>query len=121
MVAFNFQPDFAPLIVAGTKRQTIRQTARAKPGDRLQLYTGQRTKACRKLIDPDPICTLVDYCAIRPDYLTLGWTAKHENNGDADDFARRDGFADYEDLLGWFTKTYGTPYFVGYVHVWKAP
>lgn len=66
MVAFNFMPQFAPLVASGTKTQTIRQTARAKPGDRLQLYTGQRTKACRKLVDPDPVCTLVDYVGIRP-------------------------------------------------------
>ena len=70
MVAFSFKAQFADLVASGKKTQTIRQTARAKPGDRLQLYTGMRTKKCRKLVDPDPVCTLVDYVGIRPDYLT---------------------------------------------------
>lgn len=117
MVAFNFKAQFAPLVESGVKVQTIRATARAKPGDSLQLYTGQRTKACRKLITPDPVCIVVDYVGIRPKYLTLGNAAKH--NGDADDFARRDGFVDYDDMVKWFDATYGKPYFQGYVHVWR--
>jgi len=117
MVAFSFKAQFAEMVAAGKKTQTIRQTARAKPGDRLQLYTGMRTKKCRKLVDPDPVCTLVDYVGIRPDYLTLGNAKKHA--GDADDFARRDGFTDYNDMVKWFAETYGSPYFQGYVHVWQ--
>lgn len=118
MVAINFKPQFAELVASGVKCQTIRQTKRAKKGDRLQLYTGQRTKASRKLVDPDPVCTVVDYVGIRPDYLTLGNTALHA--GDADDFARRDGFSDYDAMVVWFAKTYGSPYFQGYVHVWAT-
>ena len=117
MVAFNFKPQFAPLIVARTKRQTIRQTMRAKPGDLLQLYTGQRTKACRKLLDPDPVCSMVDYVSIRPEYLTLGDTRKHA--GDADAFSVRDGFEGYDDMVEWFFETYGSRYFTGYVHGWN--
>lgn len=119
MVAFNFKPQFADKVASGEKCQTIRQTKRAKKGDRLQLYTGQRTRACRKLVNPDPVCTVVDYVGIRPDYLTLGNTKLHP--GDADDFARRDGFASYDELVVWFHEMYGSPYFYGYVHVWAAP
>lgn len=117
MVAFNFMPQFAPLVSSGVKRQTIRQTARAKPGDLLQLYTGQRTKACRKLLDPDPVCVLVDYIGIKPEYLTFGNAALHP--GSADDFAIRDGFEGFPDMVEWFRETYGSPYFQGYVHVWE--
>lgn len=117
MVAFNFSPEFVPLIEAREKCQTIRKTRRANLGDALQLYTGQRTKACRKLLDPDPTCTLVDYVSIRPEYLTLGDTRKHAGN--ADDFAKRDGFADYGEMVAWFEKKYGSPFFQGYVHGWK--
>ncbi|MEM6839576.1 MAG: ASCH domain-containing protein [Cyanobacteria bacterium P01_C01_bin.120] len=63
MVAYNFKPQFAPLVESGVKRQTIRARGKrrhARPGEALQLYTGQRTKACRKLIAPDPKCTLVE-------------------------------------------------------------
>jgi hypothetical protein len=116
MVAFNFQERFADLVASGTKTQTIRQTRRAKKGDHLQLYVGQRTRSCRKLIEPDPVCALVDYVGIQPEGLTLGNTKLHPGN--ADDFARRDGFTDFEEMVNWFTRTYGSPYFQGYVHVW---
>jgi len=115
VVAFNFSPEFADAVASGAKRQTIRRTKRAKPGDRVQLYTGQRTKACRKL--GDGICEMVDYVGIRPDGITLGDVAKHPGN--ADDFARADGFADFKSMLAWFTKKYGSPYFQGYVHRWS--
>ena len=117
MVAFNFQERFAGLVASRIKKQTIRQTKRAKPGDRIQLYAGMRTKKCRKLVDPDPVCTVVDYVSIRPEYLTLGDTRKHP--GDADDFAVRDGFEGYDDMVEWFRETYGSPYFQGYVHAWE--
>lgn len=60
MVAYNFKACFAPLVESGKKRQTIRAEGKrrhARPGDRLQLYTGMRTKACRKLLNPEPECT----------------------------------------------------------------
>ncbi len=118
MVAFNFSPEFAAKVTSGEKRQTIRQKKRGQVGDRVQLYTGQRTKKCRKLVDPDPILELINYVAIRPGYLTLGNTALHPGN--ADDFARADGFKDYAAMVAWFEKKYGSPYFVGFIHRWRA-
>ena len=114
MVAFNFSPEFADAVASGTKQQTIRKTKRAVRGDRVQLYTGQRTKACRKL--GDGICESVDYVGIRPDGLTFGDVRKHPSK--LDDFARADGFADFKAMLAWFTKKYGSPYFQGFVHKW---
>jgi hypothetical protein len=58
MVAYNFKPQFAPLITSGQKRQTIRALGKrrhAASGDALQLYTGQRTRNCQKLLDA--VCT----------------------------------------------------------------
>ena len=114
MVAFNFSPEFADAVAAGTKRQTIRRTARAKPGDRLQLYTMQRTTACRKL--GDGTCEFVGYVGISPDGITLSDKTKHPGN--IDDFARADGFENFAAMLAWFTGKYGSPYFQGYVHRW---
>lgn len=54
MVAYNFKSQFASLVESGAKRQTIRALGKrrhAKPGELLQLYTGQRTRYCRKLLD----------------------------------------------------------------------
>lgn len=117
MVAFNFQSQFADPIQQREKKQTIRQSKRAKVGDRIQLYTGMRTKQCRKLVETDPVCVCVDYVAIRPDYLTVGDVRKHPR--DRDEFARLDGFKDYADMVAWFENRYGQPSFVGYLHRWE--
>jgi hypothetical protein len=47
----GFQKQFAGKVVSGEKKQTIRAYRKRpfKVGDKLQLYTGLRTKACRKL------------------------------------------------------------------------
>lgn len=117
MVAFNFQQQFAAPIQSREKCQTIRQTRRAKVGDSIQLYTGMRTKNCRKLVEEDPICVCVDYVAIRPGYLTVGDVNKHPR--DIDEFARLDGFASYAAMHRWFAERYGTDHFVGYLHRWE--
>lgn len=68
MVAYNFKQQFVPLIESGDKRQTIRALGKrrhARPGEPLQLYTGQRTRQCRKLLTPDPVCEDVLPIAIR--------------------------------------------------------
>ena len=61
MVAYSFQPGFAAEIIAGRKTQTIRNPRKrhAMPGEHLQLFTGMRTRYCKKII-PDPLCIGVD-------------------------------------------------------------
>jgi hypothetical protein len=120
MVSFNFSPEHVPKVESGEKNQTIRRKQRGKVGDLCQLYTGMRTKACRKIRADDPPLIAVTYCAIRPDYLTLGDTSVAPR--DLDTFARADGFKDYNHMLAWFEAKYGTPYFIGYLHIWaKKP
>lgn len=65
MVAYSFDRRFAPAIVAGLKRQTIRALRKrhARPGERLQLYTGMRSRDCRLLRD-DVVCTRLDEITI---------------------------------------------------------
>lgn len=60
MPALNFQAQFARLVECGLKRQTIRSTRRRRivVGDRLYLYTGQRTRSCRKLGEADCVDTV---------------------------------------------------------------
>ena len=115
MVAYNFQSQFVPLIESGKKTQTIRANGKrnhAKAGDTLQLYTGMRTKSCRKIADA--ICTRSTYCAIREDRITLG----NHPRVNMDDFARADGFKDFEDMKSWFRKTHGLP-FIGQLIQWR--
>jgi hypothetical protein len=117
MVAFNFATQFAGPVERREKLQTIRQTRRAQVGDRVQLYTGQRTIECRKLSAIDPVCTFVGYVAIRPNSLTVSDVTQHPR--DLDDFARLDGFEDFATMHRWFAQRYGNPYFTGYLHKWE--
>jgi len=61
MVAYSFKAGFVGAIERGEKTQTIRahRKRHARVGEHIQLYTGMRTKNCRKII-ADPICARVD-------------------------------------------------------------
>ena len=118
MVAINFSGRFAELVASRVKRQSIRadKTARYRTGRTLQLYTGMRTKDCRKLTVTDPVITERIYCAVRPDYLTLGGPGYPKI--DMNEFAVLDGFANYAELVQWFQDTYKQPTFVGHCIRW---
>ncbi len=62
MVAYSFHQCFEGSIIAYRKLQTVRGHRRrhARPGEPMQLYTGMRTRACRKLLADDPICVSLD-------------------------------------------------------------
>lgn len=81
MVAYGFQPMFVDGIVARTKRQTIRghRKRHARPGERVQLYQGLRTRSCRKLI-PDPVCVGLD--EVRFDLRALSGVDPEEGRPD---------------------------------------
>lgn len=66
MVAYSFAPQFVEAVASLKKRQTVRALRKrhALPGERLQLYSGMRTRYCRKLVKVDPICTDVRRVAI---------------------------------------------------------
>lgn len=122
MVAFSFQKQFAEPIIAGTKRQTIRARARAKPGDRLQLYTGMRTKACRKI--GDAICHAVRPIRIVPLAAGGGFQIGDEEpqviGWELNAFARADGFADWAALAAFFAKHHpGVETFEGCLTIWR--
>jgi len=100
MVAYSFRPRFVPPILDGTKDQTIRAPRirrHARPGEALQLYTGMRTRACRLI--RRTICL-----AAMPCRLDWGGQIHFDVDGERmapaemDAFARRDGFADVDDM-----------------------
>lgn len=115
MVAINFSPKFAEAVETGRKTQTIRQSARAKAGQALQLYTGQRTKACRKLADA--VCVDCTYVGLTARGVTLGDASKFP--GHIDDFARSDGFENYAAMWKWFSERYETNSFTGHIIRWQ--
>lgn len=101
MVAYGFKRFFAPQIVAGIKRQTVRADRRrhARPGEHVQLYQAMRTRHCRKLVDPDPVCTDTLPIVIETSSLLDCVIAAIEIDGrrlhrdEIEAFARADGFA----------------------------
>lgn len=96
MVAISFMKQFAPLVESGKKRQTIREKTKAFTGCKLQLYYGQRTKKCRKLMDA--VCTRT--LSIRLSECEVILTVGRRPNIDA--FARRDGFKNYREMWNFF-------------------
>ena len=117
MVAYNFQTRFAHDVETGKKRQTIRAEGKrnhARPGDKIQLYTGMRTKQCRKL--GEATCTLSTYCAIYENNITTG----NYPATDLDEFAQADGFHSFYEMKEWFRKTHGLP-FIGRLIKWDSP
>jgi len=117
MVALNFQARFVADIVSGKKRQTIRKRRRdgrdPKPGGRLQIYTAMRTKACRKLISPDPVCAATAAVSIRyaaPGVAIVAVDSIVLGVGDLRYIAHKDGFKSGQDMIDWFDKTHGLPF-----------
>ena len=120
MVAFNFKRQFASDVESGQKRQTIRAIRKDKRqhcsrGDDLQLYTGMRTRHCRKL--RDAVCVSVNAIeilqnnAIKIDGRALSPSA-------TDKVARADGFKGSSDMVEWFSKIHTMP-FQGYLIKWE--
>lgn len=121
MVAYNFQSRFAELVRTGQKTQTIRAPRKdgrhAKVGDRLQLYTGMRTRHCRKLVEPDPVCIAVRPIHINNGAIWLDGSAAPLRADAAMEMAIADGFSCIADFLSFFVKTHGYP-FDGYLIQW---
>ena len=128
MPAINFQPRFADLVESGKKAQTIRKANRFKVGDAVTLYTGQRTKQCRKLGEG-----VVE--EVIPIHLRMGllhvaayfrdgykpktcFTAAYSSYELGNAIARADGFASVHEMAGWFKDQHGLP-FGGWLIKWR--
>lgn len=117
MTAFNFKPEFVPLIESGQKRSTIRSTRRCSPGDIMQLYTGQRTKQCRKIMDA--LCIGVAEIEINDSDI---WRLPKPADGKVfvnPRLSHQEGFLNECEMLDFFRRQYGLPY-RGWLHVWEA-
>lgn len=138
MVAYSFKRRFAPAIKAGTKCQTIRgeRARHARVGERVQLYTGMRTKLCARVI-PDPIVDGVHavllvwdhtgftrICVMpSPLFEAVGFEDEgdlHVDNYDA--FAVADGFNDQADMFSFWHEIYAglSGSFQGALIHWQA-
>ena len=119
MVAFNFKEKFADDVESGRKFSTIRSSKRCNHGDAVQLYTGQRTKNCRKL--RDDICLGVAQIKITEH---MPWAISKCTGNIVTNYRGRplyeiEGFANPMEMADFFRDHYGLP-FVGYIHQWKG-
>lgn len=103
---------FIDKILSGAKRQTIRRAgpkwANVKVGDKLTLYTGLRTKQCRKLgeavvesITPITIDTECDNVAVETPLGDFNLDLPALN-----DLVARDGFDSNDDFFKFFCLNY---------------
>lgn len=124
MPALNFQKLFVPLIISGHKRQTIRALRKdgrppAKPGDRLRLYAGMRSKECELVAEVEVVSCL----PVR--IFGTGYEVTHDEDEieywhglSLYSFARLDGFLNWVEMRDWFERTHGLP-FEGWLVRWE--
>lgn len=111
MPALGFKKQFADRVLSGEKLQTIR-ALRKRPfavGDKLHLYTGMRTKACRKL--GEAVAARVHQISIGVGPLGTDITINGKScRGLREGIAVADGFSCSAEMLDWFRKTHGLPF-----------
>ena len=109
MPMYNFQKQFVPAVESGEKRQTIRARRKNRPqvGQTAYLYTGARTKACRKLGEAE--ISFVAPVFILKDELAMGSATIRDKN-ELQFIAKQDGFESWEAMRDWFKKTHGLPF-----------
>ncbi len=124
MVAYSFKDRFAEAIREGWKTQTIRgrRDRHARPGEKISLYTGMRTKQCRKIADA--ICTEVMKITLMfdQDGVIDRIVTDDVPVRDLDAFAARDGFVDVDDMSAFWRTEHGpVGVFHGVLIEWAAP
>ena len=103
-----FQDRFAAMVKTGLKHQTIRKSARCKPGDILSLrrWSGKPYRSRQELLRTET-CTAVKPILITNTgiYVDGRWCESFPH-----DMARADGFVDFGEMVLWFGVTHGLPF-----------
>lgn len=113
---------FIDKILSGEKRQTIRKAGKkwenVKAGDKLTLYTGLRTKKCRKLgeAEVESIEDIVIRIGFLWSFVCVGEIEVSED--EALEIAKADGFDCIRDFFEFFNNHYGL-HFTGKIIKWK--
>lgn len=120
MPALNFRARWADKVESGEKRQTIRaerkdHRAPAWPGAHLFLYTGMRTKSCRKL--REATCEEASRLVITESGAVFN-EDRRIVGGALERLASDDGFESANEFIEWFQKTHGFP-FKGWLIRWS--
>lgn len=132
MVAYSFAPQFVAAVESLKKRQTVRgyRKRHARPGEAIQIYAGMRTRSCRKLIDPDPVCIELQDIIIaqggdhwQPLHIELA--GRMLTRAEIEEFAVADGFGDCGDgcaaarMAAFWLKYHGPQSFGGVLIRWR--
>ena len=122
MRVIMFQDRFAGKVRDGDKCQTIRKTARCKPGDTLSLrrWTGKPYRSKQEVLR-EASCRAVIPVRIGLEVIRVGGndrSAKYLSPSEAHAFAIRDGFSGIEEMRDWFDSVHGLP-FHGWLIEWR--
>jgi hypothetical protein len=107
-ISLSFKAQFAPLVESGEKRQTIRlqTTRKAYPTDTLYLFTGMRTKNCRRLANVK--CLLAEDLEIDTRReMIISKEKRPFGKKFALEIAQLDGFEDLTSFFDFFRQQYG--------------
>jgi len=107
-LVYNFKRRFVTDVETGAKTSTIRLFEKTTPpdkGDRLKLFTGMRTKDCRKLKEPS--CSDCQPISISEKEILLG--KRRLTHAEEKQLATADGFDSAAHLRVFFIQTYGLP------------
>ena len=121
MSALSFKKQFAQEVASGRKCQTIRalRNRPIKQGEKLYLYTGMRTKGCRKL--KETVCKRVRHVRIfegmDPNTYVISVDGKLASDIECVRLAVADGFVSVNGLIDFFREQHGLP-FEGHVINW---
>lgn len=124
MRVLTFQPRFQAAVASGEKKQTIRASARCKPGDELSLrkWKGKPYRSLQLPLREAVRCTAVKSVQIG---LSHDGSRIHITLDDlplprhvVDTFALADGFRDADDMRAWFEATHDLP-FIGEMIQWE--
>jgi hypothetical protein len=108
MPAYNFQKWIAEKIRNNEAHCTIRRKRKrpTKAGDKLIIYTAQRTKQCEKIGERK--CKEVSDIVI--DRFSVWVGGRQLDLAQLETLASEDGFACIKDFLSFFKERYGLPF-----------
>ena len=124
MVAYNFQKQFVPNLLDGSKTQTIRAVGKrrhVREGETIQIYTGQRTQHCQKLFETK--CTgvhAIDMYIDSEGVFNIEVDSMPLELNEIEQLAVDDGFDEMDGLIRFFQSTHGFP-FQGVLIQWEPP
>jgi hypothetical protein len=112
MALLGFKKMFVAPIRKGEKAQTIRGFRKVpiKTGERIFMYTGLRTKHCKKICEA--ICIGQAWIRIAHNKVAIGAWEKNpklflDMRSELNSFAHHDGFTGWEDLKQFWIKEHG--------------